>query len=399
MAAPSPTPAGGRTPAGGAGPAGSDQLVVATPQLSLVSTALERMGARVSQVVESPALGLSLLTIDVAGELGADVVGGLLDRLRVESARDHAGWRPTVGRNRLLGHVTGVGEISYGGQGSPAPVDPPVTRPARGTGPGSGARVGVFDTALVPHPWLAGGWVGRWSDTAAPPVRAAGSPTDGEVGAVELAGHSTFVVGLVLTGAPGATVQVRRTLGADGTADSWSVATAIAGAGADGLDVVNLSLACTTADGRPPLALQTAVTRLGPGTVVVAAAGNHGDRPGPDGARPAWPAALDGVVAVGAAAADGSRAPFSPDQPWVDLLAPGVDSVSTYLDEVPTATGTLRFGGYARWSGTSFAAAVVSGAIAAGVQPGRVGARESWEDLRISLGTSGAGRVPVLVPR
>ena len=68
-------------------------------------------------------------------------------------------------------------------------------------------------------------------------------------------------------------------------------------------------------------------------------------------------------------------APFSPDAPWVDALAPGVDVVST-CDAVGDGTGV-----FARWSGTSFAAAAVTGAIAALVGPGRT-ARQAWEQLR-----------------
>ena len=46
-------------------------------------------------------------------------------------------------------------------------------------------------------------------------------------------------------------------------------------------------------------------------------------------------------------------AEFSPRQPWVDLLAPGVGVRSLY-----------KASGYATWDGTSFSAAGVSGAIA-----------------------------------
>ncbi len=90
---------------------------------------------------------------------------------------------------------------------------------------------------------------------------------------------------------------------------------------------------------------------------------------------PVWPAAFDQVVAVGATDGD-NLAPFSPQTSWVDLTAPGVDVESTYLNgEVKLATPssesqTEKFSGSAYWDGTSFAAATVSGALAAAIRPG-----------------------------
>jgi subtilisin family serine protease len=95
---------------------------------------------------------------------------------------------------------------------------------------------------------------------------------------------------------------------------------------------------------------------------VVACAGNHASD------RPFWPAALDGVIAV--AAVDGEeRAWFSDFGPWVDACAPGVGITSCFVrfdGPLPRVRGIDPddFTGYATWSGTSFAAPVVAGAIA-----------------------------------
>jgi subtilisin family serine protease len=85
---------------------------------------------------------------------------------------------------------------------------------------------------------------------------------------------------------------------------------------------------------------------LARGCVMVAASGNSGK------AEAFSPACLDGVLAVGAADRDGRPAAFSTQGPHVAVGAPGVEVV----------TAGLR--GYARVTGTSFAAPFVTAAAA-----------------------------------
>ncbi|HLY82123.1 MAG TPA: S8 family serine peptidase, partial [Acidimicrobiales bacterium] len=114
-----------------------------------------------------------------------------------------------------------------------------------------------------------------------------------------------------------------------------------------------------------------------------------------DSTRPFYPAALKhlDIAAVGAVEevppVDGdlphsneivrvpgqqdryARAWFSNHGDWVTCSAPGVDIVSTYQWGYyrPLDGGPLRsFNGGARWSGTSFAAPRVAGAVAARMQ-------------------------------
>jgi membrane-anchored mycosin MYCP len=93
-----------------------------------------------------------------------------------------------------------------------------------------------------------------------------------------------------------------------------------------------------------------------------------------------FPAALDGVLAVGAIGDDKGLAPFSPNAPWVDVVAPGVNIASTYLSGQVTGVEyengrpkEIQVGpfanGYALWSGTSAAAAAVTGQLAAAAEP------------------------------
>jgi hypothetical protein len=310
----------------------------------------------------------------------------ILWHLRAGFAHRYSGWYPTVGKNRVVGRVEGVGEVSHGGGSAPRAIaGPGPWATVRHASPGEGVGVAVLDTALRPHRYLAGAWLGGPDD-----ISWAGGP-DGAAAAGDdvpdaEAGHATFVAGLVLRPAPGARIHARRVLGDDGTADSWATARAIVAAGRSGIDILNLSLVCYTSDGEPPLVLAAAMDRLDPDVVVVAAAGNHGERVD-DRQRPGWPAGLDDVVGVGATDADGEPSRLNPDGPWIDVLAPGDPVESTYLSGGVRVWDDERrrmvreFGGYASWGGTSFAAALVSGAVAAHTRPGRVTAREACDEL------------------
>jgi hypothetical protein len=398
------------------------ELVVAAPHLRLVLGALAEAhaGQLCGPAQESAALGLALVPVtdpvetarlleiwcrQTCGVTG-DVFQGhrrpdprpelALDRilwnLRAGFGSRYANWTPTIGKNRSVGRVAGpqattedvsvAGEVSHGGGGAPtALADPPAWARARGEGPGAGVTVGLVDTAIYSHDYLSGAWVARYADSIWPD-----EPPLAE------AGHATFVSGLVLRYAPSATLQVRRLLDPDGMADSWTAANTMVEAGRTGVDIHNLSFVCYTDHGVAPRVIATAIDRLDPDIVVVAAAGNHGFLPGQEGRKPAWPAALDNVLAVGATERDHEyeRAALSPDAAWVDVLAPGVDVESTYLrgevlvwdDAYPAERNPGRtFAGFARWSGTSFAAGIVSGAIAARTTPGKVSAAEARDQL------------------
>ncbi len=83
------------------------------------------------------------------------------------------------------------------------------------------------------------------------------------------------------------------------------------------------------------------------GVLLIASSGNTGD------STPSYPAYHSDVVSVAAVDADGHRPGFSVCNDDVEIAAPGMQVVSTALG-----------GGYARSSGTSMAAAHVSGAAA-----------------------------------
>jgi subtilisin family serine protease len=217
----------------------------------------------------------------------------------------------------------------------------------------------VLDTGMSPHPWYdSAEWYAAQRDEVTETLDA---DLDYELDAQ--AGHGTFIAGVLLRHAPSARVRARRVIGGDGVGDELGVLRALAWLSSwGGTDVVNLSLGCHTYDDRPSPVVARAVAGLARRTVVVACAGNHASD------RPFWPAALKHVIAV--AALDGEeRAWFSDYGWWVDACAPGVDVHSCFVrfdGPRPRVRGIDPddFGGYATWSGTSFAAPAVAGAIA-----------------------------------
>lgn len=191
------------------------------------------------------------------------------------------------------------------------------------------------------------------------------------------AGHGTFVAGIIQRVVPTAQLDVRRVLDSDGLADETTVASAMVAAARGGADIINLSLGTETFDDQPPVALSVAMEIIkeieqdqGREIVVVAAAGNSPN------ARAVYPAALPDVIAVAALTPTRQPAAWSTRGPWVDCSAVGENVVSTYV--AGKEDGYVRYGdpvppdppdeygpnSWARWSGTSFAAPLVTGRIA-----------------------------------
>lgn len=368
-----------------------DEFVVALRHLPAAMSALRELPRPVNAPVikKSTALDLALLRIPnveaVADALGGRIKAGehAIDRviraIREHSRQRYGNWTPLMGKNRML---DGVHTAQHVGTGSAAKYPRRASREHLGdlAADGSADRpvVGIIDTPLWAHPDLEGRYRRDEPDVHLSP---AGWHWHS-------AGHGTFVAALVLQNSPNIDVVVRKGLGADGTAVAWDIAEEMVKL-ARSVDVLNVSFSCFADDDEEPLLLARAVEMSGPDTVIVAAAGNFADRRQGDGRlgplrpnSPMWPAASSRVVAVGAHDVDGSRAPFSPHVPWIDLSARGIDVPSLYLkgtvrfrrhrDDTPAA-GEESFDGYASWSGTSFAAAMASGAIARRIRKGHDG--------------------------
>jgi subtilisin family serine protease len=257
------------------------------------------------------------------------------------------------------------------------------------------ARIAVIDSGIdTSHPDLAGKVVASYNAVT------------GTTSVNDTIGHGTEVASVAAantnnsTGIAGAgfasmllAVKVD-----DAAGDIWSdaVADGIRWAADNGADVINVSLGSTGDDALERDAVAYARSR---GALVVAAAGNEGT------STPMYPAAYDGVIAVGATDQSGSaRTSFSSYGTWVDVGAPGLN-----------IRAAKAGGGLATVSGTSFAAPLVAGeaallaaypsqptepqlaaAIRAGTKGGALGFDRGLVDFRAAFNTLAPTSVPTI---
>ncbi|RCW46740.1 membrane-anchored mycosin MYCP [Halopolyspora algeriensis] len=249
---------------------------------------------------------------------------------------------------------------------------------------GQGQTVAVIDTGVNPHPRL-------------PRLRDGGSAVPQGGALTDCDGHGTIVAGIIAavptpdTGfvgvAPQSTILSIRQSSAlyqneatgKTVGNTITMAQAINSAVRQGADVVNISQAScqpiASAAGRPGNAkLHSAVhNAYRSGVVVVAAAGNTGDKcrknPPSDPTTAVLPAWFDKyVLTVASVDAQGAPSEFTVPGPWVDVAAPGENLTS--LDPGRNGDGLanrITHGSDGRpqpVQGTSFAAPYVSGLVA-----------------------------------
>ncbi len=199
------------------------------------------------------------------------------------------------------------------------------------------------------------------------------SDSDGDLDPV--AGHGTFIAGLIELAVPGVSMTVPRVIRYHGDVDLSAVQTdlervfrqTLGGSGTNRVArmVVGMSFSGLMAEhNRTSLRQQLEV--LGRfGAVVVASVGNDAT------CQPFFPAAfgdptapnpLANVVSVGALGPCGP-AGFTNFGPWVRACAAGVALTSSFFQHEETAGARRSFDGWALWSGTSFSVPVVIGAL------------------------------------
>jgi serine protease len=274
--------------------------------------------------------------------------------------------------------------------------------------------VAVLDNGCGSHPWLdpvvrrdchLDGKVIGLSDPVTDP-EVSGDLLGSEVDYYEdaLAGHGTFMTGLVHMFCPDADLLAIRVLNSDGIVSERDLVAALSEVfelarrhahrepGGRPMDMVVLSMGYyhETAENAEASALAGVLRALGDlGVIVVTAAGNDAT------ARPMYPAAFAPtaggfvsadtvpVLCAGALNPDGGTALFSNMGPWVTSWEPGASLVSTMpvtfrsvtplsRSRPPAMPGERRpldpddyRAGFAVWSGTSFAAPVLAGRLAA----------------------------------
>ncbi|MEV4637533.1 S8 family serine peptidase [Actinoplanes sp. NPDC049548] len=211
---------------------------------------------------------------------------------------------------------------------------------------GDGVTVALMDSGVdADHPDLADA-VLRGTDVL----------DSGDDGRSDVNGHGTAMAGVIagrghgrghqngiLGIAPGAKILPVRITG-DAQASGTEVADALAFARAHGARVANMSFG-----GADDSTVHDAIkAALADDMVLVASSGNR------DEAGGQYPGRYPEVLTVGAVDRAGKIADLSVTGPQVDLVAPGVDIATTGITD----------SGYYQSSGTSHAAAVVSGAAA-----------------------------------
>ena len=288
-----------------------------------------------------------------------------------------------------------------------APLEfPPVPGLSRTLVPGETVKVLVLDTGLADDDIVRSEILrGRCSGNAKSAELSSPLPRS--------VGHGTFIAGLICRHTDGTTVEVCGVLNECGLIDDATLACQLDNVLED-VDLLNLSFGGYGhgKEMNATVAQLDALVSRNPELVIVAAAGNDGSD------RPFLPAALPNVIGVGAVerGEDGSmhRACFSNYGPWVDACAEGVDVVSAFpafngklaAIEPPhacqepgtTAAAAVTSGNFdphrrARWSGTSFAAPLVTAAIAQRMTTAHRSAKEAAQDL---LSDPAARRVPGL---
>jgi hypothetical protein len=176
-----------------------------------------------------------------------------------------------------------------------------------------------------------------------------------------VAGHGTFIAGIIEQLTPGCTIRVERVFEPEGDVDVSTLATGLLTLMQHQPQIVNFSFAGTGHAAMFELLVEHYATEHE--VVFVGSAGNEGT------CVEQFPAALPTVVAVGALGPCGP-APWSNYGCWVNACAPGTDLVSAFFAKFDGALPPINgmdadeFEQWATWSGTSFAAPVVVAALA-----------------------------------
>lgn len=193
-------------------------------------------------------------------------------------------------------------------------------------------------------------------------------------------GHGTAVASVIIGYdsltpgvAPGADILSVRIANDGGQSDSFLLAKGIVAAADAGAGLINISMG---SQGDSALVRSAIEYARKSGALIIAAAGNNGLD------QVSYPAANEGVIAVGAVDALGNHLDFSNSGNAVAISAPGLGVNAAW-------TG----GQAASVTGTSFSSPIIAGAIAAVMTQagnGKLTATQAWQLLTSHLNDSGA---------
>ncbi|MCH1959529.1 S8 family peptidase [Romboutsia hominis] len=171
-------------------------------------------------------------------------------------------------------------------------------------------------------------------------------------------GHGTHVIGTIVANnpnnnivgiAPSAQIYALKAIEGNGLGKLSWVVNAINYAVEKKVDIISMSLGMGGSSDKLERAVKEAVKK---GILVVCAAGNSGDG-NADSFEYSYPAAYEEVISVGAVDKKGNPASFSNANLVIDVIAPGVEILSTYPNNK-----------YEVLSGTSMATPHVTGSLA-----------------------------------
>lgn len=206
---------------------------------------------------------------------------------------------------------------------------------------GQNIKIALLDTGIVNHPDLT--------------VSGGVHFVDGVSNYTDDNGHGTHIAGIigaqnneigVIGLAPSSAIYSVKVLDSDGLGTYSQAIQGIYWAIDNNMNLISLSFGGVVDSQALHEAIKTAT---GHGLIVVAASGNGGSGDN----TMLYPAMYPEVVSVGAVNEEHQRASFSSTGPGLDIVAPGVDVLSTSSD-----------GSYSVKSGTSMAAPHVTGALA-----------------------------------
>lgn len=238
---------------------------------------------------------------------------------------------------------------------------------------GKGMKIAVLDTGISPHEDLliAGGvsltsYTSSFNDDNGHGTHVAGiiGAKNNSIGTVGVAHEAdVFAVKVLDKNGDGYLSDILKGI-------DWSIS--------NNMDIINLSLGAPS----DSLALRHAVDKAyNSGILVVAAAGNDGTADG-TGDTVYYPARYDSVIAVSATDTKNKRGSFSATGNTVEFAAPGVNIVSTYLNNK-----------YVSMNGTSMAAPYVAGTLAllkqANPALSNIQLRDKLKETAVDIGEAG----------